>query len=102
MFFTRSFLAKKIVNAIFDFYETVGAILILIKTKLLREYEHNCLPSASQNFYKTMIGIESLEMNDEQKQFVLIIRKNKEVLKTVNYFLTYDSKNNNWKCLQLV
>ena len=36
-----------------------------------------------------MIDIDPLEMNDELERFAVIVRKNKEDLKTANDFLTY-------------
>ena len=50
------------------------------------------LPSAFQNFYKTIGDIDLLELNDELERFVVIIRKNQGHFKTGNDFLTYSHR----------
>ena len=58
---------------IFDFYCN--------QENVLREFEYNRLPNARQNFYKTMVDIEPLEMNDDWEPFVVIVRKTKKTSK---------------------
>ena len=53
-------------GAVFDF--------LYNQEDLLREYEHNRLPGACQNLFKTMGDIDSLKINDELKRFVAIVR----------------------------
>ena len=53
----------------FEQMHTVDAIFDFLRNQenLLREYEHNRLPSACQKFYKTMADINLSEINDELK-----------------------------------
>ena len=57
------------VSAIFDF--------LYNQENLLRECEHNRLPSAGQNLWKAMGDIDPPERNDELEQLVVVIRKNR-------------------------
>ena len=82
---------------------TVGAIFDFPynQENLLRECEHNRIPSACQSLHKTMGDFGSVKMNDELERFVVMVRKNKD-LKTINDFPIYIQyiKNNYWKCIQ--
>ena len=57
---------------------TIGAKFNFLynQENLLREYEHNSLPSARQNLYKTRGDIDPLEINNELERFVVIVTKN--------------------------
>ena len=70
---------------------TVGAIFNFLcnQESLLQVYGHNSLLNACQKFYETMGDIDPVEMNEELERFVVIVKENKEDLKTANDFLSY-------------
>ena len=64
------------VSAVFDF--------LYNQENLLREYQHNPLPSVCQNLYKAMRDIDPLKINNELDRFVVIARKHKSFLTNIN------------------
>ena len=75
----------------FEQMHTVGAIFNFLynQESLLQVYGHNRLLNACQKFYETMGDIDPVEMNEELERFVVIVKENKEDLKTANDFLSY-------------
>ena len=69
----------------------MGAIFNFLynQESLLQVYGHNRLLNACQKFYETLSDINPVEMNEELERFVVIVKENKEDLKTANDFLSY-------------